>query len=156
MYRFYIVLGDWSNDGHGKSKKILIESNFTHDKLQNAYLKSCKKTDIAFHSNNQAKITVCTEYEQSKLTIDIFEVLTKFNCPFNDLELDGIGDTLITENNCEDCYFNETSYLNLLMWFISLSMPSNFTWQKIDDNIPNFNGYWDEKLNITIGYGLYQ
>lgn len=156
MHKFNIVLGDWSDDGHGKTKKILIESNFSHEDLQKAYLESHEKTNITFHNNDGTKIKVCVDYEQSQLTVDIYEALAKFDCPFDNLEIDGIGEASVTIDNCEDCYFNEHSYLNLLMWFISLSMPSDFTWKKVDDNIPNFNGYWDEKLNITLGYGLYQ
>ena len=154
--RFYIVLGDWSSDGHGKSKKILIESNLTHDELQKAYLQSCKKTKIAFHNDHKAKLTICVQYEQAQLTREIFDALQKLNCPINDLEFDGVGDSQITDKNCEDCYFNETSFVNTLMWFISLSLPSTFNWKIVEDKTPIFNGYWDKDLNIMIGYGLYQ
>jgi len=39
MDRMYIVLGDWSDDGH--SEKVLIESNKTVSEIQDAYRSSC-------------------------------------------------------------------------------------------------------------------
>jgi hypothetical protein len=157
-FQFYIVLGDWSSDGHGKSEKILIESNTPVSELQQAYKKSCKKTGISFHHDyprlKAEKIEICTKYEESQMTDQIYHALKKINCPFDDLDFDGIGDDKITDENFDEIYFNSDSFLNLLMWFIGLSI--EFEWQKVKESIPCFNGYWQKELNIQIGYGLYE
>ena len=33
----YLVLGDWSNDGHGKSEQVLFTANYPVEDIQNAY-----------------------------------------------------------------------------------------------------------------------
>jgi hypothetical protein len=34
MNKMYLVLGDWSDDGHGKYKKILVKCNKTVKEIQ--------------------------------------------------------------------------------------------------------------------------
>lgn len=49
-----IVIGDWSDDGHGKSKKIRVSTNKTKLEMQDAYLASLtyshwdKKLNVVF------------------------------------------------------------------------------------------------------------
>lgn len=160
IYKFYLVLGDWSDDGHGKSDKVLIESNYSEKDLQKAYKKSCKKTGISFNHNDnftgkKDAILICTDYEDSQITEEAYRALAKLNCPFNDLEFDGIGCDEVTEDNCDELYLNQESFTNLLMWFIGLSMPEDFEWKEVEDKIPYLNGYWDKSLNVQFGYGLY-
>lgn len=38
----YLVVGDWSDDGHGKTEKFLIESNKPIQEVRAAYNKGCK------------------------------------------------------------------------------------------------------------------
>ena len=43
---YKLVLGDWSEDGHGISKNILVDCNCDNViDIQNAYKESCKKLD---------------------------------------------------------------------------------------------------------------
>lgn len=156
-YRYYIVLGDWSNDGHNQFDKILIESNVKVEDLRAAYLRSINSHNITFNSGNMAsgKISFCTGYDEYTLTESMFEALVKNECPINEMGIDGVGEEGITIENCEDCTLNEESFLNILMWFIGISVGDGFKWHRIKDEIPCFNGYWGP-LNITLGYGLYQ
>ena len=52
MNKMYLVLGDWSGDGHGISEKVLIESNVSAQEIQEAYKASCKLTGVSFNHNN--------------------------------------------------------------------------------------------------------
>lgn len=150
----FIVLGDWSDDGHGKSEKILIESNIEREILQEAYKKSVKSTGIGFNCNEKSKIKICAEYDDNKLTTNTFKILENLKCPFDKIGLKDQSDNNITEDTCEEFYFDNDTFLNLLMWFIGLSV-KDFEWKKIKEEIPCFNGYWDKNLNVSFGYGLY-
>lgn len=55
-YKFYVVLGDWSQDGHGKSEKVLIKSNLPVGDTQKAYKKSVE--DTGFHFAEE----ICSDY----------------------------------------------------------------------------------------------
>lgn len=39
---YKLVLGDWSDDGHGISKDFLFECNYDVHKIRQAYKDSCK------------------------------------------------------------------------------------------------------------------
>ena len=146
-YKMYLVLGDWSNDGHGKTDKILVETNYPVEKIKLAYKKAVKKTNIIFdHKTNEEQVEICTEYEDSKLNIEAQKLLTKFNIQFKDL------------NDIEDedeFYLGIEEYKELWFRFIkTISLPDLEYSFPVED-IPCINGYWDKTLNVTFGYGLY-
>lgn len=161
MEKFYIVLGDWSGDGHSVSEKVLIESDIPVKDLQIAYKASCKATGLSFNHNEtftglDNPILICTIYEDNQISEDAYYALKKLGCPFNDIHFKGIGETKVTDENFRDCFFDKKSFLNLFMWFISLSINSGgFKWSVVNNKIPIFNGYFDKDLNVQIGYGLY-
>jgi hypothetical protein len=154
MNQMYLVLGDWSEDGHGKSEKLLIESNKTVEEIQNAYKDSCKLTGISFNTGTDYTETdrdwdiagayrIAAEYEESKLTPKIIEVLTKYDCPKE-----------LMENYIEEAY--SKTFSQLWFWFVSLSLPL-VEYKEVEevDVIPCINGYWSKNLNESFGYGLY-
>ena len=155
MNRMYLVLGDWSDDGHGKSEKLLIESNKTVEEIQNAYKDSCKLTGISFNGDKEDytetnrgymevdKYRIAVEYEDFKLTDEVVEVLTKYDCPKE-----------LMENYIEEAY--SKTFTQLWFWFVSLSLPL-VEYKKVleVDSIPCINGYWSKNLNEQFGYGLY-
>ena len=151
MNRFKIVLGDWSDDGHGKYEHYIIQANKPVNEVQEAYKKSCQLTGVSFNDSGndytgrnytheeQEKFHVCTNYEQNVISKEVVEVFRSWNCPFE----------------LQDGYVEDIDeFVQLLLWFISLSLPDLKT-EFIDDVIPVFNGYWDENLNVQIGYGLF-
>jgi hypothetical protein len=106
-----LIIGDWSNDGHGTTEKYLIESNLTKKDLLSAYKKGCGI--IGF---NLSKM-VATEYMDNCISEAHLEKLTKFGFVNrrNDLKLDV-------------CLFAE-------MWlFISKIGNPKFDWKCIPDN----------------------
>ena len=48
---YKLVLGDWSDDGHGISKDFLFECNYDVHKIRQAYKDSCKKLGVTFNHN---------------------------------------------------------------------------------------------------------
>lgn len=162
----YLVLGDWSDDGHGKHDKILLESNVSVKDIQEAYKASCKLTGVSFNHNEDYTETdrdwreadrfrIACEYEDSMLSPFVFGILAKYGLTkemlkewepngYDELEEGGVG--LCVE-----------SFIELWIWFVKLSLPSVAVIKVVEekDDIPCINGYWNDNLNVQFGYGLY-
>lgn len=159
----YLVLGDWSDDGHGKHDKVLLESNVGVNAIQNAYKHSCKLTGVSFDHDNgddhrswedSEKYQICTEYENAVISQESFDVLAKFGLTkkiLKSFDVDGMM------SDVDDHCLYQESYINLWIWFVKLSLPKDTVLQVVPekDNIPVINGYWNENLNVQFGYGLY-
>jgi len=63
MERFKLILGDWSDDGHGKTETFIVESNKPVDEAREAYFEAVKKTGIDFGEQ------VCRDYEDNTWTL---------------------------------------------------------------------------------------
>lgn len=148
----YLVLGDWSNDGHGKSDKILLESNLPVDVVQKAYKDSCKMTGVSFnHDGGDENFTgikrdyqdskdfnICTEYEDCLIPMKALEILKQHGW----------------NKNNEDNYIGEKDFIKLWIWFVQIANPA-IRLKVVKDDIPVINGYWNKELNVQFGYGLY-
>jgi hypothetical protein len=162
MYKFYFILGDWSDDGHGKYEKILIESSHTVKEVQDAYKQSCKTTGISFNDPNdftgikreyrKSKLYhVCAEYEQNQLSNEIFECFLKLHKKGHPCK---ILEDMNKNKKQEGLYVDRETFMNLFFWFVSLSL-KNFTYKRLEDEYPTLNGYWNKNLNVQFGYGLF-
>jgi len=137
MNRMYLVLGDWSNDGHEKSSRVLLMSDHTVDKIQDAYLDSCKLTGMSFHGQN----AICSEYENNILDRQTLDLLKKYNYP--DIELDSVP-------------ISEEMFVDIWIWFVKLTMDPTSVLEVVPNcDVPVINGYWNERLNKTFGYGIF-
>lgn len=139
MNKFKLVLGDWSQDGHNIVQCILIEANYSVKELKKAYFNSCKLTGVNFE-------IICSDYEDNKLREHEYKKFIEYKCPFKDLGIDN--------SNEDEIDLDEDSYIKLLMWFIGLSI-KDLQWKRVDDDTPNFNGYWSKEGPTSLGYGLY-
>lgn len=166
MNKMYLVLGDWSDDGHGKYDKVLVESNKPVKDIQDAYKASCKLTGVSFNHNDdfterkrgyleKKKYLIATDYEQGlDVTRDVSdEAKQALHAAGFDVDkhfafgLDDEGDQI------KD---NDEIFLHIWTEFVKLSLPDLII-NKIpaDTSIPVINGYWDANLNVGFGYGLY-
>jgi hypothetical protein len=109
-YTFKYTIGDWSDDGHGKTDVLQIRSNHTIEKITEAYNKSRKTTGIDF------VYEVASDYQDRTYPVE----------KFLDLGLD--RDTACWENDPDDdpeewtCGYTD-HYLLLMTWFCKLSLP---------------------------------
>ena len=154
-YQSYLVLGDWSKDGHNQSDKILLETNHPVEKLQQAYKDSCKLTGISFNINEDytglnrhweiaEQYQIATGYESYSLTPECFAALDKF------------GFSKHFKVTSPDKFELPEQFTNLWLWFVKLSLPDLEATIVEDNTIPCINGYWNKNLNVSFGYGLYQ
>lgn len=151
MYRMYLVLGDWSDDGHGKTDKILVETTHPVEEVRQAYKDSCKLTGVTFCGDytevkrdwkDARKYCIANDYEDSTISEVSLSIFEEHGCP------------LVDDIKNNDRHLNEGLYIPLWMWFISLSL-TDFTYTCVTDDVPVINGYWHEELNAGFGYGLY-
>jgi len=148
MYKMYLVIGDWSGDGHSKYDKVLVHSNKRVEQIQKAYRDSCRLTGVSFHEGEidyktweeDRKFQISTEYESGlEISDEVKEALKKHGLEVKD---------------CDDIE-NELEYFTKLWFdFVRLSLP-DLKWQNAKDDIPCINGFWQEELNEIFGYGLY-
>jgi len=152
MNKMYLVIGDWSDDGHGKYDKLLVRVNKSVEEVQNAYKTSCLLTGISFNGNDDftgrkrtwrsvEKYLIATDYEQfGTLHDETKEILKEFNCPC----------IVDFEESASD------TFPDLWFWFVKLSLPDlEYEIVQEKDTTPVINGYWDKNLNVQFGYGLY-
>lgn len=164
----YLVLGDWSDDGHGKYEKVLMESNLPVKDVQKAYKKACKLTGVSFNGSDDDFTGVDREWEDEK----DYQVATEYEEPilplkaFNLLEKHGLTSEMVVNYDpdkvdgefAEGVGFrlNEPQFINLWIWFVKLGNPE-LDIKRVDekDEIPCINGFWNKNLNVQFGYGLY-
>jgi hypothetical protein len=166
MNKMYLVLGDWSDDGHGKHDKILLESNVSVKDIQQAYKDSCKLTGVSFNHNedftetnhlweDSDKYRIADEYEDSQLSKFVFDILAKHGLTKEMLkEWEPSG---YDEDKDGNFFLYVENFVELWIWFVKLSLPKNTIIKTADEKneIPCINGYWDKNLNVQFGYGLY-
>jgi hypothetical protein len=141
-------LGDWSNDGHGKTDTYIIDANISADLIKEGYIRSCKMTKVSFHDVHDRSlgldpdtIPVCANYEEHGIPVKAIERLKEH----------GLDPDLILEDTS---WISPDELAKLIMEFIKLSVPGLD--YRIVDDLPNINGYWDSTLNVQFGYGLYE
>lgn len=132
--KFKITLGDWSDDGHGKTQVFILETNaLTIEEVREAYFKAIEITKFDFSSK------VCSKYEERYPKESVVE------------RLKDIGIEIPPE------YWETDDLLTALIKFIQIGEPV-LTFTIVKDAIPSFEFYgFDEKERHIggIGYGLF-
>ena len=86
-YIYRIVIGDWSNDGHGRSDEFIFTCSHDKKAIIKAYKKATKASGIALHeetfgkTKNGARAILC-EYEQRTIDADDVQSLKDIGCKF--------------------------------------------------------------------------
>ena len=156
---YKLILGDWSGDGHGCSKDVFFDCNYDIHVIRQAYKDSCQKLGITFnyisdytglnigYDYNNPRL-IWTEYCNYTITDFAFEILKKENC-FSNIEYEKDEESgLYYIPDMEDC-------AKLIMNFIALSMPKDFSYNVVDMDYEPINGLWNKELNVQFGYGLF-
>lgn len=167
MNKMYLVLGDWSDDGHGKHEKVLLQSNVDVSVIQQAYKDSCKLTSVSFNHNEDYtglnrsyeendEYNIATEYERSGIPAKALKELIKHGFKEDILDKYDFEDWEENMNDGEDLEFDDL-FTEIWIWFVKLSLPKDAILKiaNEEENIPNINGYYSDTLNVQFGYGLY-
>lgn len=116
-----LVVGDWSDVGHGKTEAVTIESNLTTEELKKAYKKATKLLgfDLVEHC--------CEDYEDNKLSENVI----------SKLESCGIDTTLLLEGDDQISY---ETWPELYCQVCKLGNPT-FEWIFVANDAINIGGY---------------
>lgn len=147
-----LTLGDWSRDGHGYMEKFFIESNYNVHEVRQAYKNSCKKTGITF--DGEDNYTGCNlDREPWRIPLTGYWENTIEDKAVTELRRFGLLDRSFSTGDLVDCEFAA----DLIMKFISLSMPEDFHYEFVEsvDPAEPINGWWNSELNDTFCYGLF-
>lgn len=127
-HKISLVLGDWSDDGHGKTDIVTIESNFTPAKIKKAYKKGTELVGVDLTED------VCSEYEEHQMTPEHYEVF----------KASGVLGDLSDES--WDRYLDSDTFAELYLWVAKQGNPE-FEYKIV----PNSSA----SINIG-GYGLFE
>ena len=167
--KFKISIGDWSSDGHGKCEYYIFEANHEVEVLQDGYKKSCLLTGLQFNHNenytgikfdwkNSDDYQICTEYEKCTASKIQYDTLKRFG-----LDLQNYSPNII-EDDDEDKYVwlcDPDLFAIMILDFIKISIidleytEASFKKSELK-NIPSLNGWWNDKLNVQFGYGIFE
>jgi hypothetical protein len=139
-----LVLGDWSDDGHGKTDIQIIRSNLDHKALLKAYNKGSKKLGFNFIDDD------CADYEDGSLPRDHLVKLMEHG-----LKLEDIFDTDYDLKKARDLLEDEQSEDGIGLWVDSFSAIFLFI-AKLGNKDFEY-GFVREGSRLNIGgYGLFQ
>lgn len=157
MYKYILNIGDWSDDGHGKNEKVILQSSHTKAEIIQAYKDSCKLTWIQFNHNTDytwlgwdwktADLrNIATDYEDSKISKENIIILkSHWIDVFSGYEHEDIDEDNFYIDGVEN-------FVEILISFIKLSL-LELEAKIIEDKIEWINWYWD--FNHQFGYGLF-
>lgn len=82
QYQFFLPIGDWSDDGHGKCEKFLVTSNMPIEQVREAHYRIQETTGINIEE-------VCSEYQEDTLPAETVKTLCDLGFTFPDGEHTG-------------------------------------------------------------------
>lgn len=141
-HKLTLVLGDWSDDGHGKTDVVVIATNLDSDQFMEAYKKASKK--LGFHFMDD----VAADYEDRSLPTEYLQKLID-----NGMELKEVFDSYemkeakaaLKDPTAEKVSLWAESYTAILLFIVKLGNPE-FEYKFVEDG---------SRINVG-GYGLFE
>ena len=148
MYKLKMVVGDWSDDGHGKSDFVYFDSSVDSATIKKAYLKACKQSGVYLHDTGSKQGLLCS-YEDKYITTKDIKKLSKIGIDANKYEPED-------EREADDAItiHDPKTVCKLFLDMVGSQLP-DFSYQILSDDIECINGFWSKDFNYGIGYGIY-
>jgi hypothetical protein len=151
MPKIKFSIGDWSDDGHGKSETFLVKSNVPLIDLQEAYFEACNKLGVRLDGDKKIKWEPpCSDYEDSVFPMEIYKHLKEQGVKMPEPE-----DTY--DEDDKGVYFNPDQWVDIILSFI-MWQNKKIKLTRMDDDVQTFHFYGIDKQNRHIGhigYGLF-
>ncbi len=157
-YTYKMTIGDWSDDGHGKSDQFVFETNTPEDQIRQGYLDAITKSGVALHHTDSGYVTGKFKgFERPKNTIAILVDYETSNIPKETLlRLKNLGvkfDQFDNEEEEGELYCSCEDAAKLFLEMVRTQI-NGFEYKLKNDDIKSINGFWGD-LNVQIGYGTY-
>src|ERR1035441_1984697 len=93
VQRYKIIVGDWSGDGHEKTKDYFLEVSHSKEKIVAAYEATRKVSKVSLISlvrseEKNGYVSVCSDYEQNEISVETLDKLIAAGVNRDDLMLD--------------------------------------------------------------------
>lgn len=124
-YQLKIVCGDWSNDGHGMTDSIFIESNLNHEDIEVAYKRGAKEIGLDFRND------VARQYEDHKMSQAQMDILRANNINTEVDEWYGEPSSYSLDSD---------SYIEIFLEICKIGN-YNFNYEKIETREVHIGGY---------------
>ena len=138
MYQIRLTIGDWSDDGHGRTADFIVNSNLPVEEVREAHFKIQETTGVDIES-------ICSVYEEDEIDEESVEILKDMG--FQSSNCTGMGDGIT----------NPAEMARLWVFLLQKAEP-NLKLEIQNDDIPNLHFYGlDEKGRhiSSVGYGLF-
>lgn len=144
---FEVVLGDYSDDGHGKTFTTLVKLSapaISEALVAEAYEETKTLLGVGLEE-------VCEDYEDSRIDDELYERLVGlgFQPPANDSRN---GPHIYVEPLGYGEKQESFSALSLLMFYIGRTIP-DFSWERVE--LPSLMGWRSILSDSSFGYGLF-
>ena len=150
-YKFKLPIGDWSSDGHGKSKDFIIISNRPLAVVRELYFQACDKIGFSLDgSYKQTELTPQAEYGDYEFKKETLQALLDFGVKLDEDVVEYIREQENTDGTELLC--------DIILAFIMTQDSELKLKREPDENYPMFQfyGFDTQKRHIGyFGYGLF-
>lgn len=151
---FKLTLGDWECDGYYANKDYFFESNYSAERITEAYKASCRKYGVQFNSakhdytglgreNLDRRRLVWASYDEPSMSREVYRLF---------VELGLIQDDELWLDKNGLYHAGEDNVLKIIMGFIAPSMPDDFSYKLLE--IPRVNALIHYQYQLRIVFNL--
>lgn len=162
---FNIVIGDYSDDGHGKCETVTLKltaDDLSDDALKEAFMKTNEEVGSDLYD-------LCANYEDGSISEDLYKRLKELGFTFSDDECPHptiyVNDAVeLVEDGDAPSGFREVevyfSAAELAGWWVAHNL-KNGSYEIVESKLPNLVGGWNAILKPSpsnssfYGYGLF-
>lgn len=139
MHRFWMTIGDWSSDGHGKSEDFLISSSAPVEQVREAHYRIKGVTGIDIED-------ICSRYGEDEVDAETVESLKRMGFLFENNS--GMGDGILSVEE-----------MAKLWLFLLQQADRELELALIEDDIPSLHFSVADQQGrriSSVGYGLFR
>lgn len=153
-FKVKLTLGDWSEDGHERHDNYNYISNYPVNIIRQAYKDSCRKTGLTFNDREDYTGLGLPYESPRKVWVEDMDCEISEEA-YNILMSHGIDAAEYYEDD-EMNVIETVDAARLVMDFIGLSMPKDWSYKLVEDDFEPINGCSNGEFDGRIGYGLYE
>lgn len=112
-----LTIGDWANDGHGRTHRVNIRTNLSKPAIETAYKKGTQLLGFDFQEE------VARGYEDNELPAEYYQRLVLAGLPVEDI----FGPDSVEDENR---YLDYDTYWLIWVFIVKLGDPS-FRWKQV-------------------------
>lgn len=143
---FQLIIGDWSQDGHNQTERVIVKANKEPSEIIESYRVIERKSGISLDKNTSKGCSqILGEYEESNIDPESIKKLKDAGVEIPD------GDD--EDNEDGSVWMDPERVVQLFMNMAKAHIP-DLEYKILQDEIPTINGFWKKELG-GIGYGLF-